>query len=179
MLQMKRDKGLCVRNTAAKAAFQSCPDQLDHWLPQAGAAGTRNSRGTNKNVQHHMTRTLPFSENFSMVSESGVLKQDVTEAILLFSGRKGTSYEYTGLQFNMLLFKSSAFFCLFCSSCRSSTNTWTHRLCFKHTRQSRIQILAATPERLDTSLEMAMSFISLSVKREFMQIPCCWEFSMR
>lgn len=102
-----------MRNTGAKVAFQSCPDHLDHWRPQAGAASHGTSRGTNKNIQHHMTRTLPFSENFSMVLESGVLKQDVAEAILLFPGRKGTSYEYTGLQFNVLLFKSSAFFACF------------------------------------------------------------------
>lgn len=39
-----------------------------------------------------------------MASGSWVLEQDVTEAILLFIGRKGTTY--TGLWFNVLLFKS-------------------------------------------------------------------------
>lgn len=38
MLQMKTDKRRVRRNTATKAAFQSCPHLLDHWCPQTRAA---------------------------------------------------------------------------------------------------------------------------------------------
>lgn len=71
--------------------------------------GLRTYCGTNKRVQHHRTRILPFSEKVTMASGSWVLEQDITEAILLFSGRNGTPY--TGLWFDVLLFRSSVLFC--------------------------------------------------------------------
>lgn len=108
MLQMKRDKGRARRNTATKAAFQSCPHLLDHWCPQTRAADLLGVRRKNERVQHHRTRILPFSKNFSVASGSWVLEQDVTKVILLFPGRKGTPY--TGLWFDVLSFKSSALF---------------------------------------------------------------------
>lgn len=109
MLQMKRDKGRVRRNTATRLLFNPVRICLTTGVLRLGLLIYWVSRGTDERVQHHRTRILPFSKNFSVVSGSWVLEQDVTKVMLLFPGRKGTPY--TGLWFVVLSFKSSALFC--------------------------------------------------------------------
>lgn len=74
-----------------KADFQSRPILINLTMASMGwGCSPTGQPEERKRVQHHAAMTVPFSENFSMASGSCILEQNVIEAILLLTGRKGT-----------------------------------------------------------------------------------------